>query len=49
MIAEVGLEGEYPLYILSPSEIIEAKGSRWVGGFKEWVDGWMAGWVDGWV
>jgi hypothetical protein len=29
MIAEVGLEGEYPLYILSPSEIIEEVGG-WV-------------------
>ncbi len=26
---------------------IEPKGSRWVGRFKKWVDGWAEEWVDG--
>ena len=25
--------------------VMEPKGSRWVGGFKEWADGWAEGWM----
>jgi hypothetical protein len=28
-----------------PGKLLLAEG--WMGGFKEWVDGWMSGWVDG--
>jgi hypothetical protein len=34
---------------LKTKGFIEPQGSRWVGGFKEWVDGWAEEWVDGWV